>query len=206
MTITTAEVWNDFSDGLRAFIARRIRSDEDADDILHDVFLKVHTKIGTLDEEERLAPWLYQIARNTLIDHYRRRSRAELPADVAETAPAVDGADGLDPAGEFDAAQLIAGYVRQLVETLPEHYREALRLTEFEGLTQVEMARRLGLSVSGAKSRVQRARAMLREQLVACCHFQFDRRGRVIDFHPLATRDEPCPECASAGVGSARRL
>ena len=66
----------------------------------------------------------------------------------------------------------------------------ALVLTEFEGLTQVEMAEELGLSVSGAKSRVQRARAMLRDDLLECCHFEFDRLGHVIDYEP---RPRCCP-------------
>ena len=71
-----------------------------------------------------------------------------------------------------------------MVESLPDDYRQALLLTEYEGLTQRELAERLGLSVSGAKSRVQRAREKLKEMLLDCCHFEFDRLGRVIDYQP----------------------
>jgi RNA polymerase sigma-70 factor (ECF subfamily) len=174
MTVSTEDVWEEFGDRLRSFINARVPPDVDADDLLSDVFVKVHTRIDALRDDQRLAPWLYQITRNTVIDAYRgRRINAALT--------------DLDPPGdedEHDAARVIAEDLRGMVAGLPDKYREALVLTEFEGLSQVEMADRLGLSVSGAKSRVQRARGMLRDQLLACCHFEFDRRGHVIDFTP----------------------
>ena len=181
MTITTENVWREFSDRLRGFIGKRVSSSADADDLLSDVFVKVHTRIDTLEDEARLAPWLYQITRNTLTDHYRRSAAPQT------------GLDGVDPAAaenDYDAAALISESLRDLVDRLPGKYREALVLTEFEGLTQVEMADRLGLSVSGAKSRVQRARALLRDDLLKCCHFEFDRLGHVIDY-------EPRPRCCA---------
>ncbi len=74
-----------------------------------------------------------------------------------------------------------------MVRDLPETYREALRLTEYQGLSQKELGERLGISFSGAKSRVQRARAKLKQQLLACCHFQFDYAGQIIDYQSRCT-------------------
>ena len=71
-----------------------------------------------------------------------------------------------------------------MISTLPEPYREALVLTEFEGLTQKQMAARLGTSLSGAKSRVQRGREQLKQMLLERCEFEFDRLGRIIDCKP----------------------
>ena len=71
-----------------------------------------------------------------------------------------------------------------MIEGLPDAYREAIVLTEFEGLTQKELADRLGISLSGAKSRVQRARGQLKQMLLGCCQFEFDRRGGIIDCKP----------------------
>jgi RNA polymerase sigma-70 factor (ECF subfamily) len=173
MTLTTEEVWEEFSDRLRSFIRARVASDADADDLLSDVFVKVHTRIDGLRDDERIASWLYRITRNAVIDHYRRRRENTELVDLPEP----------DEPGN-DAEQAIASDLRGMVDDLPDTYREALVLTEFEGLSQVEMADRLGLSVSGAKSRVQRARGMLRDELLACCHFEFDRRGNLIDFAP----------------------
>ncbi len=72
--------------------------------------------------------------------------------------------------------------VRAMVRNLPALDRQALVLTEYQGLTQKELAERLGLSFSGAKSRVQRAREKLKRQLLECCHFELDRRGHIIDY------------------------
>lgn len=171
--MTTEEVWEEFSERLRSFIRARVASDTDADDVLSDVFFRVHTRIDTLRDDAKVASWLYQVTRNSVIDYYRRRrDRADL----------VDLPEPERP--DSDAEQLIASGLREMIEELPDKYRDALMMTEFQGVSQVQMAERLGLSVSGAKSRVQRARGMLRDELLACCHFEFDRRGHVIDFTP----------------------
>jgi len=174
VTLTTEAVWRDFADRLRSFIARRVPPDA-VDDVLSDVFVKVHGRIDTVENEARLAPWLYQVTRNTLTDHYRRRR---------PTGAELDDIGQMEAEDDYDAAEAIAASLHELVDNLPNKYREALTMTEFDGLTQAEMAERLGLSVSGAKSRVQRARGMLRDELLACCHFEFDRRGHVIDYEP----------------------
>lgn len=184
MTVTTLDVWNEFGHQLRSFIGRRIPNADDADDLLQEVFVKLHTRIDTLRDEERLAAWVFQITRNALIDHYRTRNGDVALHDVFSTE---------DEPDESDAEGQVATYLASLVEGLPEKYRQALLLTEFEGLTQKEMAARLGLSLSGAKSRVQRGREMLRQQLLDCCHFELDRRGRVIDYQP---RPKYCVQCA----------
>jgi len=85
-----------------------------------------------------------------------------------------------------------------MVDSLPADYRQALLLTEYQGLTQRELAQKLGLSVSGAKSRVQRAREKLKAMLLDCCHFEFDRRGKVIDYQPncaCCANQEGCTDC-----------
>ncbi|NNC93676.1 MAG: sigma-70 family RNA polymerase sigma factor, partial [Acidimicrobiia bacterium] len=150
MTVTTETAWREFSDRLRGFIGSRVSSSADADDLLSDVFVKVHSHIDSLEDEARLAPWLFQITRNTLSDYYRRRPAPGADLEGIEAAAAED---------DYDAAAVIATSLRDLVDLLPAKYRDALVLTEFEGLTQAEMANERGLSVSGAKSRVQRARA-----------------------------------------------
>jgi RNA polymerase sigma-70 factor (ECF subfamily) len=84
---------------------------------------------------------------------------------------------------------------------LPEPYSQALILTEYEGLSQKEMAERLGISFSGAKSRVQRARRKLRDLLLQCCHFELDRRA-FLDYYPYCRGCNPslkyCFNCANS--------
>ncbi|MFN2195950.1 MAG: RNA polymerase sigma factor SigZ [Anaerolineales bacterium] len=185
-TLTTQAIWEQFGEQLRRFILRRVDDPRDAEDILQDVFIKIHTRLETIKEHERLAAWLYQLTRNTIIDSYRTR-RPEVPLpDTLMANPAPD-----EPEAE---AQIAAG-LKLMVNGLPDKYRQALLLTEFEGMKQTELAERLGISVSGAKSRVQRGRAMLRQELFDCCHFEFDLRGKMIAYTP---RPQCCPQCRTA--------
>ena len=175
MSWTTAQIWEVFHERLHLFILKRVDDPDDAEDILQEVFIKIHSGLARLQDEERLAAWVYQISRNAVIDYYRSRPpAAPLPDDLA-VAPAPIEAD---PEAE------LAGGLRLMVDNLPEKYRQALILTELEGMKQTELAQRLGLSTSGAKSRVQRGREMLRAELLACCRFEFDRRGKIIDYTP----------------------
>lgn len=75
--------------------------------------------------------------------------------------------------------------IRSTIKRLPEKYREALELTEFQGLSQKELSEKLGISYSGAKSRVQRGRGKLKQLLEGCCHIEADRYGNIVDFRIL---------------------
>jgi RNA polymerase sigma-70 factor, ECF subfamily len=179
VAVQTESVWQAFREPLWNYIARRVPNATDADDVLQDVFLKVHRQLPALENEERLAPWLYRVARNTLIDRYRRLDGTELVEptdDLSASEPEVP-----------DAEQKIAACLKDMINGLPASYRDALVLSELEGLPQRLVAQRLGLSLSGAKSRVQRGRRLLREALLACCHFEFDQRGKIMEYVPRAT-------------------
>lgn len=181
-------LWQQFSARLRAFILRRVEDEAVAEDLLQEVFLRIHTRMGGLHDSQRLEAWVFQITRNAIIDHYRsRRPWATISEDVAVE-------DELLP--EPDAAGEIAGSLREMAQALPEPYRQALILTEFNGLSQKELADRLGISLSGAKSRVQRARQKIKDELLNCCHFEFDRYGRVVEFweHCCCCAGEGCEE------------
>ncbi len=176
MAVTTELLWQDLNARLKKFIVKRVPDEESAEDILQDVFLKVHTRIDTLKRSEKLESWIYQVVRNAISDYYRaQRPTAEVP----ETLVAPEEGEG-----ERDLAKELIPDVRAMIGRLPEEYQQAIILTEYEGLTQRELAERLGISLSGAKSRVQRAREKLKAMLLDCCHFELDRRGHIIDFQP----------------------
>jgi RNA polymerase sigma-70 factor, ECF subfamily len=182
-TTSAAEaVWHELHDRLRRFIARRVRSPQDAEDILQEVMLRIHRHSGALEHADRVASWVYRIAANSIADHYRRPARRELASgqamDVVEPAGAAFGTAGVEP----DSAELraeLADCLAPLTARLPQLYREALDVTEFQGITQAEAAGRLGLSVSGMKARVQRGRAQLKDLLLDCCDVELDRRRGV---------------------------
>jgi RNA polymerase sigma-70 factor (ECF subfamily) len=175
MTIGTAQLWETFSAPIQQFILRRVPDPYSAEDILQDVFLKIHTRIDTLHQQDRVAAWIYQIARNAIADYYRGQRPT---IDLSETLPVQD--EQLDD----DVVRELLPCVAAIVDALPDAYREALRLTEYQGLSQKDLSERLGISFSGAKSRVQRARAKIKQQLLDCCHFELDHAGRIIDYQP----------------------
>lgn len=183
MTPSLEQIWHEFSGQLGRFIRARVADPATAEDILQDVFVKIQSRLDRLRDATKLQGWIYLIARNAIIDHYRtRRETVAVPESlVAEPSP---------PSEEMEA---LKAAFRRMIDSLPEPYREALVLTEFEGLTQQELANRVGISLSGAKSRVQRGREQLKEMLAECCTFAFDRRGRVFDCTPHKKAD--CAEC-----------
>lgn len=176
-------LWGEFAEQLGGFLRRRVGSDAEADDLRQDVFLKLQRELEAAHSIHDLGAWLYRTARNSVIDHYRTRKSGE---PVNEALP--DEAPSSDP----DLTTLMASF-RRMIHALPDGYREAVILADIEELPHKVVAERLGLSLSATKSRVLRGRLMLRESLDACCRFERDRRGSVIDCVPRA--DETCPEC-----------
>ncbi len=170
-------LWEQMHTRLCRFVCSRFADEADAEDILQDVFLKIHTNLDAVRDTERVESWMYQIARNSIADFYRSRRQLTSLPELAVS----------DDYPEEDAAESLAPSIRDIVESLPEPYRQALILTEYQGLSQKELAERLGISLSGAKSRVQRARQKIKDILLACCHFEFDARGLVYDY-----RDHCC--------------
>jgi RNA polymerase sigma-70 factor, ECF subfamily len=169
------QIWRDYHEGLLGFIRRRVGAADLAEDVLQDVFVKAHSRLDTLANADRIQSWLYQIARNTIIDYHRARKSAEpLPDEVAEQLEH-------DNDEEWRA---LGKCVLPMIETLPEGYRDALLLSEIDGLPLKEVAERLNLSLPGAKSRVQRGRERLKRAFLDCCHLKFDCRGKPIEWLP----------------------
>lgn len=165
-----SDFWIEHKTRLRGYVAKRVRERDAVDDILQNVFLKAHSSLHTLKSHDSLAAWLYRIAANAITDHYRgRRPSEELSDELA--APELEA----DYIGE------LASCLHPLIADLPETYRLPLVLSEIEGVTQKEVAARLGLSLSGAKSRVQRGREKLRQRLLECCDIETGRSG-IVDY------------------------
>ena len=83
-------------------------------------------------------------------------------------------------------------WLEPMIGELPEKYRDALLLTDIKGLTQKELSEKLDISVSGAKSRVQRGREQLRENLLKCCHLEFNGTGKIVEYRPKAGKCKTC--------------
>lgn len=189
--LASGRAWRSLEAKLRPFVAKRVR-EADVDDVVQEVLLRIQRGLSTLRDDQRFGPWVYQIARSAIIDHGRvvarhPQARKEPPEPRHHPHEDDDGA----------VEREVAIYAASFVSLLPSPYREALTLTELEGLTQKEAAEMLGLSPSGMKSRVQRGRDKLRAALEDCCHIALDARRRVVGCEPRADGKLPDRCCAS---------
>lgn len=176
------EIWREYHIALRAFIRRRVADEATSDDILQEVFLKVHDGLASLKDETKLKGWLYRTTRNAILDHFRARKPVmEIPEWLAQ--PEAEPSE--------TARQELARCLRPMIRQLPEKYREAIELSELQGLAQREVAELQSISLSGAKSRIQRGRALLKEMLAECCRLEFDHQGRLSDYQ----RRKKCDSC-----------
>jgi RNA polymerase sigma-70 factor (ECF subfamily) len=161
--------WAAFRRRLLSFVRHRLAEESDAEDIVQTVLGRAAGELEAGRQQGDLVAWLFQMTRNALADHYRRRGRGErrletLAASMSENGGSADPEEQ-EPAG----LSAVADCVRPMVAALPEPYGSAVRRVDLEGASQVDLAAELGLSPSGAKSRVQRGRAMLREAFLRCC-------------------------------------
>ena len=177
------KVWQEYHAKLRAFVRSRVSDDATSDDILQNIFLKMHTGLASLKDETKLKSWLYQIARNAIIDYYRSQKPT---VDISEWFPHPE----TDPSEKV--TQDLSECLQPMIQLLPENYRQAVILSELKGLTQKEVAKVQAISLSGAKSRVQRGRTLLKNILAECCRLEFDHSGRLCDYE---RKDGACDAC-----------
>ena len=160
--------WNHVQTELKGFVFKRVKDKALAQDIVHDVFLKVQGKIQQVRENEKLVGWIYQITRNTIIDHYRKNSRNIDPKDIdwASSPP--------------NCNDCVSNALQQLIPALPDKYRVALEMTEIQNMSQLEVAEKLNISYTATKARVQRARQMLKNKIDEILIVKTDGYGNVI--------------------------
>jgi RNA polymerase sigma-70 factor (ECF subfamily) len=186
MTDCTEYIWKEYHDSLYSFILTRVNESSVADDILQDVFMRILSRIDSLKDCDKLQSWTYQITRNAIIDYYRSRKKT---SELSPTLTAPDAEFSNTVREDIDACLL------PMINSLADPYREAVMLSEIEGRTQKEVAEKQDISLSGAKSRVQRGRAMIKEMMFGCCRFEFDKRGNVIDYERKGGSDCQCEGC-----------
>ncbi len=170
------EIWLKFEDKLRAFTLSKVHDKSIADDIMQELFIKIHANIDKVKDETKIQSWIYQICRNLIIDYFRNQGKNLFPQ---LSDPQFDEKQDTEEVMSEALEDMI-----KMMAKLPPDYCEALCLTELGNLSQKEYARKVNISYSGAKSRVQRARKMLKDILMNCCHYEFDKYGIVIGIYP----------------------
>ena len=167
-------IFKNYHNILKSFIRSRVPNRFIAEDILQEVFIKILKNYGKLKNQEKLRNWLFQITRNCIVDYYRKEKIfIESEKDSAD----------LNAFQNDDAYDRLELSVLVMIQQLPLKYRQVLYFADYKGLTHNEISKKLNISPSCSKSRTQRARKMMKAIYLKCCHFEFDRIGKVMDYH-----------------------
>ena len=163
-------IYRQFYHQLFLFILKKVGEEADAKDLVQDTFVKIWHKMDTLKDEQKLVPWIYQITRNVIIDHFRKQQYIQ-EEDVVVTQEE-----------EEQALERLAGCLNQYIDRLPEDEKEIFVAAELKNIRQKELAEQYQMPYSSLRSKVQRSRKKIKGMLLDCCNFQFDTRGRVMGY------------------------
>jgi RNA polymerase sigma-70 factor (ECF subfamily) len=186
-----AEVYTTFRKSLFNYIYGKINNREDAEDILQNVFLKMHTHIETLSDKEKIQNWLYRITRNAVIDYYRSKGSKKRKLELTEKFPA-----DLEEEAHSDDTKGMDKCVRGFIDKLPDEYRSIIIDSEIKGIPQKELASKYDLQYVTLRSRVQRGRERLHKMFTNCCSIQTDKHGNILEASRNGNCTDSCgPNC-----------
>jgi len=192
-TINIENLWTNIHGKLFGYISKHTKSKEDVNDIIQDTFIKVKTNIDGLKNPAKVESWIFQIARNTMNDFFRKQKKSFKIDENADETNIEEDSFSEDDSKVKIQTQHFSEYAGFVVSELPEKYRIAVHMADIEGLSMKEVAERLDISVSGAKSRVQRGRKMIKEIILKCCDVNTDKYGNIVDYKPhICAEDEKC--------------
>jgi len=172
-------------DAVYGYVLGIVRDTAAADDVTQETLVRALRRLSTLENRERLLPWLYRIATNLCHDYYRHSSYRHRPLSLDTEAPGEDevAASAIDTAPRLDTVleqEDMSTCVQEYLADLPDTYRAVILLHDAEGLTNPEIAAMLGVSLATVKIRLHRARRKLREVLARACSFSTDERGVLV--------------------------
>jgi RNA polymerase sigma-70 factor, ECF subfamily len=185
-----AAIYNEFYRSLLSFIRSRIKSNEDAEDILQNVFIKISANVDKLSEDEKLKSWIFTITRNAIIDYYRASAKNQ---KRNMNQPVVE--DVIEPS-DPDTTKGLDQCVNSMINLLPEEYRNIIIESELQGVKQKDLAEKYGVAYPSMRSKVQRGRERLKQLFYNCCHIETDSRGNVLEAKGKSDCGGPCQPCA----------
>lgn len=169
-TLITTEIYNTYYKDILRYVKSKVKDDATSKDIVQDIFIKIHLKHETVEDKHKIKSWVYTIARNTVNDYFKKTKFCEL-ADNHELAdPQVETVNT-----DFEKC------LYPLMKKLPAEYKNVLQITLTNNVSQKQLAEKSGISYSGIKSRIQRAKQKLLNEFRACCGFTTDVYGNVLD-------------------------
>ena len=165
-------LWQEHKNELRNFILKRVKEEDLTNDILQDVLMKVYNFCISKSGVRNIRSWLFQIAQNTITDHYRKQSKFTN----------LDNLNEIEYEDQNIAFSEATNYILPMLEFLPKEYAVPLKFADIDNIKQADIAKKLNLSLSATKSRIQRARQLLKAEFITCCHFKTDKQGNLISF------------------------
>lgn len=186
-----AAIYTRFYQVLLGFIKSKVNNQQDAEDILQNVFIKVAAGVGELNRKEKLQSWIYAITRNSIIDYYRVNSGKKSSTSEEDMAERFTDEEYIDTTKGLDYC--LMNFVKQL----PAEYRDIIIDVEIKGLKQKDLTEKYQLAYPSVRSRVQRGRERLKQFLLDCCHIQWDKRGNILEVQSRSA-------CAKDEAGSCK--
>lgn len=166
--MTTKQVWTKYAGDLRNFILSKVKNTEITEDILQDTFIKIHTKLHTLKDITKLKPWIFSIARNSTMDHFKSANQS-FEFTNSDTETYIE-----------ENTHTEEDCLRGILQNLPKKYRDPLFLSDIKGLKQQEVATYLNQSLPTTKSQIQRARKLIAQGFMDCCGYVLNEEGKLV--------------------------
>jgi RNA polymerase sigma-70 factor (ECF subfamily) len=162
----TENIWKDYNDELYFFILKRVKNENDTNDIFQNTFLKVHKNLSKLKDNSKVKAWVFQIARNEIINHFNNESPYVEPLKTYKE---------IVPNNDKDFCCF-----NTFISDLPIIYRDVIELVYIKGFKQKEAANKLDISLANVKARIKRSKHILKENFTTCCKYDLDKHGKLI--------------------------
>ena len=166
--MNTQSVWKLYGEDVKYFILNKVKDISISEDLVQETFLKVHTKLDTLKDENKLKPWVFSIARNTVFDYFKSTNKS------------VDLKDFHTEAEEEIFKHTEKDCLLSHILNLNEKYRKPLFLSDVKGIKQQDIANQLNVPLPTIKSRIQRARKKVAEGYMDCCGYTLNNKGVLV--------------------------
>ncbi len=163
-----SSLWSYYKSGLQFYILKKVKDKGIANDLSHEVLMKIYKSCCSNNEIKNVRSWMFQIAHNTTIDYLKKENKFtdEIP-EIFEK----------DENNSYKEAEEL---MKPLIELLPKKYAVPLQLSDIEEIKQAEVSKKLNLSLTATKSRIQRARKLLKEKIIECCNLELDEKGNLL--------------------------
>ena len=169
------DLWSAYENALTRYVFKHTRNEETTKDVVQDSLLKVHKSCCSNTEIRNVRSWLFQIAHNTMIDFFKKAGKENTVLEFQTNL------------GESDIYESLSLYIEPLISFLPNKYARALKMADIDGLKQQEIANTLGITLPATKSRIQRARKLLKEEIHTCFHTKECPNAGLTDFELKTT-------------------